>query len=488
MKKVLSVLIAVCLALPLFAGTFASAPSAKGANLGVWTQISLRMLVYPEIEAQVHCFAVDPITPAILYAETGEGIFRSTNSGTTWKQVSTGLPTFGILCLAIDPRTPTTLYVSTLMDGIFRSTDSASTWTAINTGLTTTNVPHMAINPVNTSTLYAATNGSGIFRSTNRGNSWQPVNTGFPDDYPQIVQSILVDPLAPATVYVSNSIGRLFRSVDSGDHWAAMGNTSAWVNALAVDPVTSTTLYAGTTNGVFLSMDSGVTWNAMNTGFVGQVSILSIAIDHSAPKTIYASTSGHGVFCSTDGGKTWTSINTYLKGCPATFDDVTSLVLSDTRSGTILYGVTQASSGLYRYVPVSATSPKSTVAVLHIGASTFTVNGVKKTLDSPSIIRNGRTLVPIRAIIEALGGTVGWDKATNKATVSLGKTTIGLIIGKSSATVNGTSTPIDSANAKVVPQIINGRTMLPLRFVTEHLGATVGWESRTQTITITYPS
>jgi hypothetical protein len=46
--------------------------------------------------------------------------------------------------------------------------------------------------------------------------------------------------------------------------------------------------------------------------------------------------------------------------------------------------------------------------------------------------------------------------------------------------------PIDSQNLQVVPEIINSRTMLPLRFVTERLGATLGWDQNTQTITITY--
>ena len=53
--------------------------------------------------------------------------------------------------------------------------------------------------------------------------------------------------------------------------------------------------------------------------------------------------------------------------------------------------------------------------------------------------------------------------------------------------MNGKSTPIDSTNPKVVPQILNSRTMLPLRFVAESLGADVQWEASTQTITITYP-
>jgi len=127
-----------------------------------------------------------------------------------------------------------------------------------------------------------------------------------------------------------------------------------------------------------------------------------------------------------------------------------------------------------------------TVIVLKIGSSSFTVNGEVRYLDSPPVIKNSRTLVPIRAIVEALGGSISWDPTERKVTVSLGATTIELWIGKNTARVNGTNTPIDSTNSKVVPEIINGRTMLPLRFVTENLGCTVQWDGSTQTITITY--
>jgi hypothetical protein len=129
---------------------------------------------------------------------------------------------------------------------------------------------------------------------------------------------------------------------------------------------------------------------------------------------------------------------------------------------------------------------KQTVIVLQIGNPMFTVNGTSKTLDSPPVIKNGRTLVPIRAIIEALGGTVGWDGTARKATVALGRATIELWIGKNTARVNGVTTPIDAANVKVVPEIINGRTMLPLRFVSESLGCSIVWADATKTITITY--
>jgi hypothetical protein len=127
-----------------------------------------------------------------------------------------------------------------------------------------------------------------------------------------------------------------------------------------------------------------------------------------------------------------------------------------------------------------------TVAILQIGNTTFTVNGSTRTLDSPPIIKNSRTLLPIRAVVEALGGTVGWNATERKVTVTLGHKTIELWIGESIANVNRVNIPIDSTNSKVVPEIISSRTMLPLRFVTENLGCDVQWDGTTKTITVTY--
>ena len=126
------------------------------------------------------------------------------------------------------------------------------------------------------------------------------------------------------------------------------------------------------------------------------------------------------------------------------------------------------------------------VIILEIQSKYFTVNGETRTLDSPPVIKNNRTLLPIRAVVEALGGTVGWDATEKKVTISLSSTTIELWIGKSIAKVNDVSVQIDPQNAEVVPVIVDGRTMLPVRFVAENLGATVNWNGTTQTIAITY--
>ena len=125
------------------------------------------------------------------------------------------------------------------------------------------------------------------------------------------------------------------------------------------------------------------------------------------------------------------------------------------------------------------------IIILQINNKYMTVNGVKKEIDpgrgTVPVIIKGRTLVPIRAIIEELGGTIDWDSNAKKVTIKFKNTTIELWIDKTIAKVDGLIAELD-----VAPQIINGRTMLPIRFVTEELGCTVDWNDKTKTITITY--
>ncbi len=127
------------------------------------------------------------------------------------------------------------------------------------------------------------------------------------------------------------------------------------------------------------------------------------------------------------------------------------------------------------------------VLKLQIGKLIMYVNDNPQEIDVPPTIIEGRTLLPIRWVAEPLGAEVGWDGNEKKVIVTLKDTTIELWIGKSIAKVNGVDTPIDPTNPKVVPMIISGRTMLPVRFVAENLGCKVDWDQDTKTVTITYP-
>jgi hypothetical protein len=134
-------------------------------------------------------------------------------------------------------------------------------------------------------------------------------------------------------------------------------------------------------------------------------------------------------------------------------------------------------------------SSKFVEIMLKVDGPFIEVNGIKQKIDeqgTKTIIKNSRTLIPIRAIVESLGGTISWNNDERKVTISLGSITIELWINKNIAKVNGVEKMIDPTNQNVIPEIINGRTMIPLRFVTENLGCDVQWDGTTQTITITY--
>jgi len=138
-------------------------------------------------------------------------------------------------------------------------------------------------------------------------------------------------------------------------------------------------------------------------------------------------------------------------------------------------------------VPSSAAAQSSTIIQLWIGNPSMSVNGVLQPIDAQGtkpVISAGRTLLPIRAVIEAFGGTVAWEPSTSKITVTLEKNSLILWLGKSRASLNGTSLAIDSANSKVVPVSVNGRTMVPLRFVAESLGIDVQYDDATKKITL----
>lgn len=143
---------------------------------------------------------------------------------------------------------------------------------------------------------------------------------------------------------------------------------------------------------------------------------------------------------------------------------------------------------LYPLTPTDAIETpenQKTVLVFIIDNNTYTVNGELIEMDVSPVIIEGRTMLPIRFAATPLGAEVGWDNETRKVTVSLGNTVIELWIGQSNALVNGVTVPIDANNSNVKPLIINDRTMLPIRFVTESLGCDVHWDDITRKVTIT---
>jgi hypothetical protein len=120
--------------------------------------------------------------------------------------------------------------------------------------------------------------------------------------------------------------------------------------------------------------------------------------------------------------------------------------------------------------------------------TTYFVDSNPKVMDIAPVIVESRTFLPIRYVAEELGAKVDWSQDEKKVTITMGSKKIELWIGQNSASVNGSFVLIDPSNPKVLPFILPpGRTMMPLRFISENLGALVEWFPPSEA-RITYPA
>ena len=141
----------------------------------------------------------------------------------------------------------------------------------------------LAVHPSNPYVVYAGMNGSGVYKSTDAGATWSGGGTG-------VVRSLAVDPHASEIVYAGTDDVGVLKSTDGGVTWSPVntGLTShleglgvhSGIYAVAVDPLVSTTIYAGTAAGVFKSTDGGGVW--ILTGASQQSSLVSLNLNPAA--------------------------------------------------------------------------------------------------------------------------------------------------------------------------------------------------------------
>lgn len=122
----------------------------------------------------------------------------------------------------------------------------------------------------------------------------------------------------------------------------------------------------------------------------------------------------------------------------------------------------------------------STMIVFASNNIGIVVNGRTLRLDQPPVMESGRTLVPLRAIFEELGAQVDWNSANQTITGTKGNSTIKLVVGNTTAVVDGKEVKMD-----VPAKVVNGRTLVPTRFVAESLGAVVEWDGADRIVKVT---
>ena len=153
----------------------------------------------------------------------------------------------------------------------------------------------LAVDPTNADVVYAGTDGGGVFRTINGTDaqvSWTQVGRSQTGLTNGIVRALQIDSSSPNIIYAATDAG-VFRSIGRGDAWEKQLDTLR-ATALALDPMQTRTLYAGTQGGgVFRSVDSGSNWMGINIG-LSDKNVLSLVALNST--TLYAGTFGGGVF------------------------------------------------------------------------------------------------------------------------------------------------------------------------------------------------
>jgi len=272
------------------------------------------------VGTRIQALAINPQNPEILYATTefdAMGILKSTNHGESWDYVNNGLSVMNVTALTIDPQNPEILYACTDSGayypeyplGIFKSTNGGETWSEVTNGLQAQSPTALAIDPKNPLVLYVGTLYGSVYKSSDGGESWNfswsPYST---------ISSLAIDPLSPEIVYAATTSGGVFKSVNGGFNWSAVnaGLNAVYIRALAVDPQNEVTVYAGTGSGIFKSTDACKSWIAINNGTsLSTISIYALTIDPQRPETIYAG--AFDAFKSTDAGESWSQLSLQLR-------------------------------------------------------------------------------------------------------------------------------------------------------------------------------
>ncbi|MBL7993957.1 glycosyl hydrolase [bacterium] len=246
--------------------------------------------------------------------EGGErGIYKTTDGGKTWTRVLFISDYTGCYQVHMDPRYSNILYAvahqrfkklySTVQGGpesaIYRSTDSGTSWQKIMSGLPSEDVGRigMAVSPANPDVLYAivqAKEKGGVYRSSDRGASWTKKNS-YVSAYPFYFQELFCDTKDENLVYSMDVFNQVSR--DGGANWSNLGEKFKHVDnhALWIDPANNKHLLSGCDGGVYESWDQGKEWDFKNNLPIAE--IYKVSTDNALPfYNVYAGTQDNNSF------------------------------------------------------------------------------------------------------------------------------------------------------------------------------------------------
>jgi photosystem II stability/assembly factor-like uncharacterized protein len=279
--------------------------------------------------------------PRVLIAGTLTGVYRSSDRGLHWQEISPpgGTEIHEVESIAIDPYDPEIIYAGT-WHLPWKTNDGGAHWTNIRQGvIDDSDVFSMIVDPSRPSVMFLSAC-SGIYKSDNFGYEFRKVQ-GIPSTARR-TRSLRMDPAERNTVYAGTTEG-LYKTQDGGENWARTTGPDVIVNDVYIDPRNPKhVLLATDRSGVLASEDGAAAFQDSNTGF-SQRQVAALLVDEKSSGTMYAGVINDktwgGVFVSNDLGSTWKQQSDGLHG-----GDVFVLAQSD--DGTLLAG---SSDGIFRW-------------------------------------------------------------------------------------------------------------------------------------------
>jgi photosystem II stability/assembly factor-like uncharacterized protein len=292
---------------------------------------------------ETHAILVHPTDPAIVFAGTVDGVWRSTDRGTTFQ--STNFPDQGkqIWSFLVDSRDANRIYAGASPLDVYRSDDCGESWRRLpNPGIKdratapfAVRVMRMAQHPTEPDEIYAALEVNGVIRTIDAGETWVDCSADLIrlSDLPHLKSKIVSDTFAegmldghaiaisaadPDAVVLACRMG-LFRSADEGRTWQDMEmkkfSPVTYGRDVKVAPQDPTTMYcalsvaaASKDGGIYRSQDAGKTWMRFDKVQV-HGTIMSIGLHPTDPNQVYIGARYQGeIFGTQDGGESWTSM------------------------------------------------------------------------------------------------------------------------------------------------------------------------------------
>jgi photosystem II stability/assembly factor-like uncharacterized protein len=251
-----------------------------------------------------------------------------------------GPPGGDVRSLVVDPGNPDRFYLGTLDGQIYTSADGGKNWGLLyNFNKPKLFVDHIIVDPRDSQIIYVAAHrhkeSGGFFKSVDGGRRWHESSELKNEALHSLTQAD-----ADPNVLIAGTFNGIFRSDNSGDTWTQLPTLSTpglvHVESLAIDPRTTSTIYAGTWYLPYKSTDGGQSWKSIKNGIIDDSDIFAIDIDPRDPNHIIASACS-GIYETANGGVLWTKV----QGIPSQSRRTRAIVQHPSIPGLVFAGTTE---------------------------------------------------------------------------------------------------------------------------------------------------